>query len=51
MIASSVVNVTREASETAGKAGELRTASLNLTRQSDTLREKVDSFLRDIRAA
>jgi methyl-accepting chemotaxis protein len=51
MISTSVVNVTREATETAGKAGELKTASVNLTRQSDTLREKVDRFLRDIRAA
>jgi methyl-accepting chemotaxis protein len=50
-ISTSVVNVTREAGETAGKAGELKTASVNLTRQSDTLREKVDRFLREIRAA
>ena len=51
MISASVVNVTEEAAGTAQKAGELKHASVNLSRQSQTLREKVDGFVRDIRAA
>jgi methyl-accepting chemotaxis protein len=51
MITASVDSVTQEASETAGKAGELKTASIDLTRQSQTLREKVDRFILEIRAA
>jgi methyl-accepting chemotaxis protein len=51
MISSSVVKVTNEAMETASKAEELRAASVNLTRQSVVLREKVDDFGRGIRTA
>lgn len=51
MISSSVVKVTDEATETASKAEELNAASVNLTRQSVVLREKVEEFGRGIRAA
>jgi methyl-accepting chemotaxis protein len=51
MISASVVNVTDEAAGTAQKAEELKNASVQLARQSQTLREKVDGFVRDIRAA
>ena len=51
MISSNIDSVSKEAAETAGKAVELRTASVDLTRQSETLREKVDRFIGEIRAA
>jgi methyl-accepting chemotaxis protein len=51
MITANVDGMTQEAAETADKAGELKTASIDLTRQSQTLREKVDRFILDIRAA
>ncbi|PWB65635.1 MAG: hypothetical protein C3F17_03660 [Bradyrhizobiaceae bacterium] len=50
-IVDNVDSVTREAAETSDKAGELRTASQELTRQSVTLREQVESFIREVRAA
>jgi methyl-accepting chemotaxis protein len=51
MINSSVTNVTTEAAEAAAKAGELKTASVELTEQSKTLHERIDRFIREMRAA
>lgn len=51
MISTSVVSVTKEALETADKANELKTASVDLTRQSGTLHAQVERFIREIRAA
>jgi methyl-accepting chemotaxis protein len=51
MINGSVTNVTKEATEAAAKAGELKTASVDLTLQSKTLHEQIDRFIREMRAA
>jgi methyl-accepting chemotaxis protein len=51
MITDSVESVSRDAADTAERAAELTTASMDLTRQSDLLRESVDRFVAGIRAA
>src|SRR6266700_3236109 len=51
MINGSVSSVTEEAAEAAAKASELKAASVDLTSQSGTLREQIDHFIREMRAA
>lgn len=50
-VSTNITDVTRAASETGSAAGQVLMAAGDLTRQADTLRHRVDSFLTTIRAA
>jgi methyl-accepting chemotaxis protein len=47
----STLQVTQAASETQTSAGQMLGATRELTQQGETLREEVDKFLKEIRAA
>jgi methyl-accepting chemotaxis protein len=50
-VSSSIVNVTQAASETGAAAEQMLSSSNDLSKQGETLREKVDMFVARVRAA
>ncbi len=48
---SNIAGVSGATSETASSSGEVLQAARDLTGQSATLKQSVDSFLRDVKAA
>ena len=50
-VSSNITGVTQAAKETGGAAGQVLEAAGDLSKQSAVLRQEVDRFLADIRAA
>ena len=46
-----IAGVTEATAETGKSAGEVLTAAQDLTGQSETLKQSIDAFLRDVKAA
>ncbi len=51
LISSNVVTVTKQAAEATGEASDLKSTSLDLNRQVETLRDEVGRCIQEIRAA